>query len=268
MSASLNRGLELAQGRYLARMDADDVSLPERFSKQVQFLERNPDVGVLGSDFWTIDISGKRLFATTFSSKHGYLRWCLFFQNPFAHPTMMMKRDLIREAGGYSVQYLHAQDYDLWMRLSSETQLAMLRENVFQLRIHADSISTRNGPEQREEGRRIRGEMICKLLGEDGECLASILKGPEPEPSMEAQLIIDLYHRFVSHIPLTDTEKRLIRADAAQRLFLLGFSTLRNWKSWRILASALQLGSMGIGQILFWPYYRFILKTISNPIVR
>lgn len=87
--ASLNMGLELAQGKYIARMDADNVSLPERLAKQVDFLETHPEIGVLGTGAQIMDGYGNTSQTVQFPTQHGVLRRCLCFFNPIVHPTVM-----------------------------------------------------------------------------------------------------------------------------------------------------------------------------------
>jgi glycosyltransferase involved in cell wall biosynthesis len=142
---TLNRGLELAVGRYIARMDADDVSEPERLEKQVRFLEAHPEIHILGSMVNLINEHGKAFGAITGYPKdadeiHRYLlcECCLI------HPSVMFRKDTILRAGGYSDSARHAEDYDLWLRLSDHHKIANLPDKLVSYRMHRNQVSIRN----------------------------------------------------------------------------------------------------------------------------
>jgi len=142
---TLNRGLDMAAGRYIARMDADDVSAPERLEKQVQYLEAHPDVHVLGSMVNLINEHGKVFGAITGYPKdadviHRYLlRECCLI-----HPSVMFRKDTVLGADGYSTSTRHAEDYDLWLRLSDHHKIANLPDKLVSYRMHRNQVSIRN----------------------------------------------------------------------------------------------------------------------------
>lgn len=116
LSRTLNRCVDLARGRYLARMDGDDISLPDRFRKQVEFLDRNADYALCGTSFEFIDSQGYwgELFYPEFPTARSFL-----LRSPFAHPTIMMRAEAMRSLGGYRVGagVGRSEDYDLFLRL-------------------------------------------------------------------------------------------------------------------------------------------------------
>ncbi|MGH2416577.1 MAG: glycosyltransferase family 2 protein, partial [Microcystaceae cyanobacterium] len=93
----LNRGIDLAQGQYIARMDSDDIALPKRLEKQVTFLEKHPEVGILGSYCWLINELGQKLGIYPVPLHDLQIRWTSLLANPFAHPTVILRRDVLRE---------------------------------------------------------------------------------------------------------------------------------------------------------------------------
>ena len=117
---SLNRGLALARGEYVARQDADDVSLPLRLEKQVEFLNGHPDVAIVGTFFWVLN--GSRTVRTAHEPPcHDlHIRWTLLLGSAFAHPAVMYRRSVIQILGGYDERFERAQDYELWSRLIRE----------------------------------------------------------------------------------------------------------------------------------------------------
>ncbi len=125
---SLNDGIKIAKGRYIARMDADDISLPERLEKQVKFMGYHPEVGVLGTYYKEIDNSGKILPRKQNPSTWEQIKKALFYYNPVCHPSVMMRKELILEVGGYDEKFSIGQDYDLFSRLVSKTKIENLPE--------------------------------------------------------------------------------------------------------------------------------------------
>lgn len=125
---SLNDGIKIAKGKYIARMDADDISLPERLEKQVKFMGSHPEVGVLGTYYKEIDNSGKILPRKQNPSTWEQIKKALFYYNPVCHPSVMMRKELILEVGGYDEKFSIGQDYDLFSRLISKTKIENLPE--------------------------------------------------------------------------------------------------------------------------------------------
>lgn len=114
---SLNLGLELASGKYIARMDADDISYPNRLSTQFKFMESNPSVSVCGSWYQLIDDNGIPFKNVKLPIGDVAIKKALYFRNPMCHPSIMVRREIILKAGGY-LGGIFAEDYDLWIRLS------------------------------------------------------------------------------------------------------------------------------------------------------
>ncbi len=144
---ALNTGLAHAQGRYIARMDADDVCHPERLAKQVEYMDAHPDIGVLGT---------RTAFATTLEKSSG-MRWFVDWQNgilsphehyvkrfvdaPLAHPTVLFRRELVDRHGGYDTGPL-PEDHELWLRwMDAGVRFAKLPEELLTWNDHAQRLS-------------------------------------------------------------------------------------------------------------------------------
>lgn len=138
IAADLNIGLEAATGEYIARMDADDVALPERFAKQVDFLEKNSDVAILGSSVITIDAEGKeaKIWAPRERPKViDILSSCVV-----PHPTVMMRREVIYKYDlKYDVSYNAAEDQELWSRAIRIVNFYNLKEPLLKYRVHGNN---------------------------------------------------------------------------------------------------------------------------------
>ncbi len=142
--AALNSGCRLARGRYLARMDADDVAFPDRFERQVDFLKRHPAVAVLGGAIELINGKGAPIRGVRFPVEDRQIKEALSRGNCLAQPSIMMRKDAFDSTGGYRLPFLHAEDYDLWLRMADRYELANLPEVVLYYRIHARQVSARN----------------------------------------------------------------------------------------------------------------------------
>lgn len=136
LTPSLNKGLALAQGEYVARMDADDVAMPHRFEEQVVFLEKHPEIGILGSSCQMIDTNDQEQELYQVPTSDLQIRWTSLLKNPFAHPTVMIRRDVLTQNGlHYDEAFQTAQDYDLWIRLLKHTRGANLSEPLIRYRL-------------------------------------------------------------------------------------------------------------------------------------
>lgn len=140
ISASANTLLDLADARYIARFDGDDVCEPERFAKQVAFLEAHPEVGVLGTGVTLIDAAGNTIGRTRYPETDADIRLGLLNACPVAQPAVMLRASVVRDHGlRYDTSLDSSEDYDLWCRLSRHTKLANLRECLTRYRRHGSA---------------------------------------------------------------------------------------------------------------------------------
>jgi glycosyltransferase involved in cell wall biosynthesis len=135
---NLNVAIDRARGEYIARMDADDVCEPERFERQLQYLDANRDVDVLGSSYIHIDGSGRHVGnPRRLKLTHKQIDRSLPFESCMPHPTVMFRRTAVLSVGGYAYG-LYAEDWDLWLRMARRgLRFANLPEPLLQYRIHA-----------------------------------------------------------------------------------------------------------------------------------
>jgi len=142
---SLNRGFGQARGRYLARQDADDLSLPERLELQVTYLEANPDVGLVGTFPRFIDEEGLERPSPHYPLLVDSLQIheALPDSNCFRHGSVVFRRRLIERVGLYDPDLEPSEDYDLWLRFSEVTKLANLARPLYLYREHEHSVSSK-----------------------------------------------------------------------------------------------------------------------------
>lgn len=122
LNFSLNLGLNFARAPLIARMDADDISYPERLAMQVEFMTENQDVAVLGSAFDLIDSVDQKIAHSKAPEGNHEIRKSLIYRNPICHPSVMFRRGVVLSVGGY-LGGLYAEDYDLWVRLSNDPKI-------------------------------------------------------------------------------------------------------------------------------------------------
>lgn len=149
LTKSLNIGLKLCRGKYVARMDADDISLPQRLAKQVEFLESHPDIAVVGSAYYRIDAADKPFGRREVPVDDAAIRRMLQRTCAFGHGTVMARREAILTCGGYDERFIYAQDFDLWLRMSERYKLANLPEPLYCWRSTPECISNRVRDQQR-----------------------------------------------------------------------------------------------------------------------
>uniref|UniRef100_A0A832DUR0 Glycosyltransferase n=1 Tax=candidate division WWE3 bacterium TaxID=2053526 RepID=A0A832DUR0_UNCKA len=154
--ATLNYGIKIARGEYIARMDTDDVSEPRRFELQVKFLDSHPDHAVVGTTTQIIDTKGRTIDISAEPLRHEEIVQGLLVRNVLAHGSVMMREDAVRKVGGYDPEAIHAEDYDLWVRISREGKLANLPQPLFKWRLNPQGISVTKSKIQRQTVERIK----------------------------------------------------------------------------------------------------------------
>ena len=148
LTRALNRALGFARAELVARLDADDVALPERFARQRAYLAAHPEVGVLGTAAREVDPAGALVRLVQPPPDDAALRRALIRANPIVHSSVMLRRELLARAGGYDEALAVAQDYELWMRLARLTRLASLADVLVVRRLGEERVSV-----EREEDR-------------------------------------------------------------------------------------------------------------------
>jgi glycosyltransferase involved in cell wall biosynthesis len=221
---ALITGLEKVRGTYVARMDGDDVSLPARLAAQVSYLESHPDVGVLGTAATVIDADGSPVVPVRFPTQHWVIRWALCFSSAIIHPSAMMRRSVLQKAGGYDHAMKHAEDYDLWRRLSLVTRLANLEDVLLLLRKHEKNVSASNAGEELRFSLQVANRVVADLLGESVPAgLVARAWEQRARTSADAiavaQLVYRLYNALAENDEVSDVEMRIIRRDAARRVY-------------------------------------------------
>jgi glycosyltransferase involved in cell wall biosynthesis len=196
--ASLNEGLADAKGEYIARMDADDISLPARFDKQVRFLDSNPDIGLCGT--WARRFGeDRRIMAGPAES--AMIRCELLFQSAFVHPSVMMRRGALSDHSLTYRRSAHTEDIELWQRVVEAFPVANIPRILLKYRVHAASVT--GNCKNIEESRNA-------LRGIDRAALSRLGLSPTDDE-------LTLHHllRTADYAPLDDLERWLCKLKEA-----------------------------------------------------
>lgn len=162
LTHSLNVGLKTARGKYIARMDCDDISLPERFEKQVAFMDTHADIGVCGT--WVYAFGSSPEGAWHYPVDHDVIKASMVFGPVFAHPSVMIRSDVLCNNDLYYNEELHyAQDFDLWIRLLNCTRGANIPEVLLKYRIHGSQIGRAHKNDQEGSAIQIYQSLMQKI---------------------------------------------------------------------------------------------------------
>jgi glycosyltransferase involved in cell wall biosynthesis len=164
LATSLNRALDTASGRYVARLDADDVALPDRLERQVAFMQASPQLAILGTAVLEIDSAGQAGALHQMPVGLNAVRWAALFSSPFFHPTVLVDRELLeRESLRYDPAFLESEDYDLWTRLLRVAEGDNLPEPLLLYRVHERQASAARRDVQLEFQRRVAEREIVRV---------------------------------------------------------------------------------------------------------
>ncbi len=146
---ALNLGIRHSRSELIARMDADDIAFPDRLERQIQFMRSHAGIVASGSSAVVIDESGKETGTWAVSIDHDSLAAKLSHGNALIHPTMIMRKQSVVDAGLYRQASTYAEDYDLWLRLEETGGLANLAEPTLKYRMHGGQVSKTKRMQQR-----------------------------------------------------------------------------------------------------------------------
>lgn len=203
-TGSLNNGIKMSRGFYIARMDADDISLPDRLLQQVEFLEKNKDIGVVGSWHQEINVNNKvirRLRFPTFPNIKARLILLRLVGMPcLSHPTVMIRSKVLNDIGLYNEKYRISQDYDLWLRVSRKYSIENISKILLSYRVHKASLCRRDLKKTEMEIEDIIASNIKFYLpninSEEKIALVNMLTCRKQMNSKDGKLIFEIFDKF------------------------------------------------------------------------
>lgn len=162
--ASLNKGIKIARGEYIARMDADDISHKDRFACQFKYLEQHKDIGICSTWARIIDNDGKVTGRIKNPTSPNIIDCSLLFTCPLLHPSIMGRSDVFKQFR-YSKEALHIEDMELWSRMSiNGVRMANISKYLINYRWHEDNVSVINDTFQNESKRAILKPRVEELF--------------------------------------------------------------------------------------------------------
>jgi len=224
ISISLNKGIKASQGKYIARMDSDDICMSDRLEKQLFFLEENPEIDVVGSFLEIIDETGNHTGEIyIFPSNAMLVKWITLFGPCLPHPAIMARKDFFIESGGYCSKWDSVEDYELWQRNNIHSRYSNLQEPLLKYRIFKNKIS--------EKKYVLRNNLSCKIFNNgmlliinrtlkisDVEII-QLLKKPQTikEIIRVINILNIIYKKFSQRFDLTLRDKNTIKINLYSR---------------------------------------------------
>jgi glycosyltransferase involved in cell wall biosynthesis len=161
---SLNKGISLSRGEYIARMDADDISMPGRLEEEVRYLDNYTDAVIVGTTGILIDENGKEFGLFRFPTTDTEIRWWILFQNTFIHSAVMFRSKVMREKNLlYNEGKEYAEDYELWPRIIQHGKCFNIDNPLVKYRIHSDQIGNKHLDDQEGKALKITMANINRL---------------------------------------------------------------------------------------------------------
>lgn len=246
VSESLNKGFNLARGVYIARMDSDDISLPERLERQVAFMEAHPEIGICGTWVEILGGTGRQIYR--YPSDPDTIKCMHLFGPALAHPTVMMRRSMLEKLGQwYDPSFKHAQDFELWVRASAYTLITNLEEVLLYYRLHQLQIGRCHNEEQVVSAGKVRLLQLNNL----GICPS------ENEFNLHQSISVWKFENDRTFIE--STEKwllKLIRANNEAKVYREpAFSNVLCKRWFEVCDAATELGP--------WLFQKYCLSTLS-----
>lgn len=157
----LNKAIQIAKGDYIARMDADDIAMPDRLQSQEEKFRKNTKLIVCGTDYYSLN-NGKKFLVANFDDSE-YQKTILLFSTCFAHPTVMMKNIFREKEIKYNSKFIHAEDYKLWTDLALLGKFENVGRPMLRYRSHPSQVSNAHNEAQLKISAEIRKEYLDKL---------------------------------------------------------------------------------------------------------
>ncbi|MFL6248127.1 MAG: glycosyltransferase family 2 protein [Thermoanaerobaculia bacterium] len=198
IAAATNRGLAIARGEYIARLDADDVSLPGRLAREAAFLDEHADVAMVSMNYESMDANGVVIGRSRRDHPPSVVEYLLNFSNSVGgHSQVMFRRSAVETVGRYDESCRASLDYDLWTRIIRQGRIVVLPEIGMRYRVHDQSVSARARATQIEVGKRVVQRTLSAYLGRtltERELLAITHAWRPVLPAIDAELANDLLH--------------------------------------------------------------------------
>jgi glycosyltransferase involved in cell wall biosynthesis len=186
-----NHLLSMARGEFLARMDADDISLPDRFAAELSLMRADPNLAVIGTWLYIMDPAGRRVLNYSPPTDNASLQsMCMNGECPINEPSSMMRAEMVRRVGGWRPEMVPCGDIDLWLRLGEIGHLGMVDQPLQCYRLHPKSMSHTQTAVKRRE---IIRQICARAMERRG------ISGEIPEPPIWPEPNVDLHRQHLQY---------------------------------------------------------------------
>lgn len=153
---TLNKGISLAKGQYIGRIDADDIwHNSHKISMQMAYIDTHPNTVLIGTGAIAIDQSGNTLFTMKYPAEERRIRKQFLSGNPFIHPSVICLKEAVVHAGGFLIEDTYVEDYSLWLRIAAFGHINNIVEPLMKYRIHSNGVSQSNAIKQTKQSLKI-----------------------------------------------------------------------------------------------------------------
>jgi glycosyltransferase involved in cell wall biosynthesis len=271
--ATLNKGILLAKGKYIARMDADDISLPNRLAEQINFLEKNPQVGLCGTFMKTL--GNTKDYTIGYQVNSDNIKFRLLFDTHFPHPAAVLRKSVLDEFKlEYEAEFIHVEDYVLWNRMAEHTELAIIPEVLVIKREHENQISVVHLQTQQQIMGSFRKELTEKITGtiddDTYRLYSQLLKAEYPANTNDVVKLIDLLDKIIKNNrrlriynpTILDAYFSKLAYSMVYNSSSMGYKVLNKYKKTALLNNRIPL-KLTLKYILkIKPKYQLIVKTV------
>ncbi len=259
---TLNKGVSLSKGRYIARMDCDDIAHTERLEKQLRLIEKNNDVAVVGASIQLINEYGKKGRKYFYPEDSDYLSWCLLYFSPIAHPAAMIRKTMLEGVGGYNKLMTHAEDHYLWYRLSQVGKIINVNDVLMYIRKHQDNVTKKNVRENVEKSIFVSKVVSKKIYGIEidkkvMECIRLKVCGKYSYIKQAIKYVGDLYDSFAAGHKNKYDSIEYIKKDAALRISTLILRRIYDFRLWPSMYYSLR-----INKLVFFDLIKLIVEIL------
>lgn len=198
--SALNKGLDLAKGKYIIRMDSDDIAHKDRVKKQVEFMEAHPKIGVCGS---AIKVIGRKNYTWFPPTNSEDIKLKMFLESPIAHPSVCIRKKILEVNNlRYDVNYEFAEDYKLWVDMSRYCEMANLDDVLLRYRVHSTQIGATKTKMQQKSVMKVKNELLTLLTGtptkDELKLHIKAMSWPRNQSNKELEELRSWYEKLVS----------------------------------------------------------------------
>lgn len=226
---SLNKALNKSKGQFIARMDADDICELNRLQKQINYLDKNKEISVVGSAVALIDNNNRVKRKYLYPLNDNLIKWSMFFSCSVCHPSVMIRSHVVKKINGYSFKAKFAEDYDLWFRLiKKKYKFSNLKDSLLKLRKHKRNVSIENFNAHFLMGAKISHKIIqfnFKFVKKNDfkkiKCIFSLGKYEKEQSEISIVYILKILKYFIiqnsNNLSLSDL--KIIKRSALVKIF-------------------------------------------------